>query len=101
MTTVAVASSPSPVILYKGTPLKEPSEYPTPTFVVESEFIGDPTFSITPVGPVVAPSLTFLPTTKFESVVPVIITLNFRGKVVIAFGNSLCVCAFLFPSFGL
>ena len=101
MTTVAVASSPLPVILYKGTLLKEPLEYPTPTLVVESEFKGEPIFSIIPVGPDVAPSLTFLPTTKFALLVPSIITLNFRGKVVIVFGNNLCVCAFLFPSFGL
>ena len=66
MVIVAVASSPLPVILYKGTPLKEPFEYPTPTLVVTSDCIVCPTFSIIPVGPDVEPSLTFLPTTKLE-----------------------------------
>ena len=99
--TVAWAPVPFPVMLYNGTAPKEPLEYPIPALVIAVDDIAAPFCSIIPVGPVVAPSLTFLPIVKFALFVASILTFNFRGNVVIEFGNNLAVWAFLFPSFGL
>ena len=49
--TEAVAPDPFPVILYRGTPVNVPLEYPIPAFarVIEAAF--PPVFSMNPKGP--------------------------------------------------
>ena len=78
-------------MLYNGTVAKEPLEYPIPALVIAVDDKEAPFCSIIPVGPVVEPSLTFLPIVKFASFVASILTFNFRGNVVIEFGNNLAV----------
>ena len=107
MVTVADATSPLPVILYKGTLLKVPGEYPAPTILADNVLTVPPLFSIIPPGNGKSvPKLTLTPIPNaLSSALPVVIastgTLTFLGNTEIEFGNNLCVCAFLFPSFGL
>ena len=95
------------MILYKGTLLKVPGEYPAPTILADNALTVPPLFSIIPPGyGKTDPKLTLTPIPSAVSSLPPVESestgiLTFLGNAVIAFGNNLCVCAFLFPSFGL
>ena len=83
------------MILYKGTLLKVPGEYPAPTTLADNPLTVPPLFSIIPPGNgKTVPKLTLTPIpSAVSNALPVEIeskgTLTFLGNAVIAFGNSL------------